>query len=366
MKIIGTIVEYNPLHNGHVYAINKIKKESNADVVIAVMSSSFTMRADISLFDKFTKTEQAIQAGIDLVIELPFVYTVHNSDIFARNAVYLLSLANVNEIWIGSENNNPSLFEDAYNKFNDEKNQNKIKELLKEGLSYKAATSQIIDLPSNDLLGYSYFKAIKELNLNIPLKTIKRVGTNYYDETPNVYASAYAIRKDKSLSKTYCPSFVNLDNFMNYNLLFPYLKFQIQCKNINELKNIFLVEEGIENKLKEIENYDNIDDFIDNLTSKRYTKSRIQRILSYVLFNITKNDMTEIINSLPNYIRVLGFNDIGKNYLKQIKKETLIYTNIKNNLHSSLDIELKITTILDSIYNKKIKIQEQGKPIFIK
>ena len=102
LKIVGTIVEYNPLHNGHAYAISKIKSETQADVIIAVMSGDFTMRGELSLFNKFEKTYQALNIGIDLVIELPFPYTVQNSDLFAKHAVTLLNLAKVNEIWIGS------------------------------------------------------------------------------------------------------------------------------------------------------------------------------------------------------------------------------------------------------------------------
>lgn len=362
MKIIGTIVEYNPLHNGHIYALNEIKRQSNADILIAVMSGSFTMRGDLSLFDKFTKTKQALQAGIDIIIELPFTYTIHNSDLFAKHSVTFLNNAKVDEIWIGSESNNPDLFNEAYEAFKLEENQIKIKKLLDEGYSYKQATNQIFSLPSNDLLGYSYYKAIKDLNYNIQLKTIKRLGANYYDETPNIFASAYAIRQDKNLAIKYCPNYIDMSKALDNNILFPYLKYQIQSKNPNQLKELFLVEEGIENKLKTITNFDNIDDFINELTTKRYTKSRIQRILAYVLFNITKKEMNTILKTNPDYIRVLGFSDSGKNYLKKIKKDIKIYTNIKNNICESLDIELKITNILDTIFNTKNIKLEQSKP----
>ena len=119
LKIVGTIVEYNPLHNGHAYAISKIKSETKADVIIAVMSGDFTMRGELSLFNKFEKTHQSLNIGIDLVIELPFTYTVQNSDLFSEYAVKLLNLAKVDEIWIGSESNNSILYEKYYNTWND-------------------------------------------------------------------------------------------------------------------------------------------------------------------------------------------------------------------------------------------------------
>ena len=115
LKIVGTIVEYNPLHNGHAYAIEQIKKQSQADVIIAVMSGDFTMRGELSLFNKFEKTNQALSIGIDLIIELPFPYTVQNSDLFSEYAIKLLNLCKVNEVWFGSESNNSLLYEKYYN-----------------------------------------------------------------------------------------------------------------------------------------------------------------------------------------------------------------------------------------------------------
>ena len=152
MKIVGTIVEYNPLHNGHIYAINQIKKESNADLLIAVMSTNITMRGDLSLFDKFTKTKQALLAGIDIVIELPICYTIHNSDIFAYNSIHYLNIAKVDEIWIGSESNNPEIFKEAYNEFNKTENQHKIKE---RGEKY-VLFSEILPIRASDPFVFSF------------------------------------------------------------------------------------------------------------------------------------------------------------------------------------------------------------------
>lgn len=356
-------MEYNPLHNGHAYAINQIKKESKADLIIAVMSGDFTMRGELSLFNKFEKTQQALNIGIDIVIELPFPYTVQNSDLFSEYAIKLLNLCRVNEVWFGSESNNSILYEKYYNAWKDELNQLKIRELMNTGMSYKMATSTIINLPSNDLLGFSYYKAIKDNNFNMTVHTIQRVGSGYLDETPNIFASAYSLRKDKSLINGYCPSFINQDKIRDHNKLFSHLKYQILNTETNVLKNIFLVEEGIENKLKDIYKYDNIDEFVDSLISKRYTRSRIQRILLYILFNISKDMMNNIKLIEPNHIRVLGYTDNGLNHLKTIKKDVNIFTNIKNNQNEILDITIKISKILDLIYNENLLKLEQSKPM---
>ena len=103
MKKIGIIAEYNPLHNGHLYHFEEIKRLANPDLIITIISSSFTMRGDLSIYDKFTKANQVLMLGSDIVLELPFMYTLERADIFANNTVDFLNLANVDEIWIGSE-----------------------------------------------------------------------------------------------------------------------------------------------------------------------------------------------------------------------------------------------------------------------
>nr|MCR5113513.1 nucleotidyltransferase family protein [Acholeplasmatales bacterium] len=201
MKVVGLITEYNPLHNGHIHHINEVKRLSKADILITVMSSSFTMRGDLSLFDKFTKTIQALKAGTDIVIELPLIYAIERADIFAKNAVLLLNLAGVNEIWIGSEENDTSIYEKYYLE------QNNINNKDDYSTSYKNKTN--IELKSNDILGYSYYKAIKDYNLNINLYTIKRINSDYLDQKPSddLITSALSIRKNLDLLNKYTPSF---------------------------------------------------------------------------------------------------------------------------------------------------------------
>lgn len=365
MKVVGVIVEYNPLHNGHVYHINKIKELSNADIIIAVMSSSITMRGDLSLFNKFEKTRQALNNNIDIVIELPLALSMHKADIFGLNAVKLLSLAKVDEIWIGSEQNDTSIYEKAYEAFNN--NVSIIEEKLKEGLSYKEITNNIYSLLSNDLLGYSYFKAIKDNNFDIQLKTIKRINSNYLDKNPtdSNISSALAIRNNIDTLNKYTPEYVylNKDKIIDENKIFDFLKYKILSSKIESLKELFFVDEGLENKLKEIINFNDLNEFIKYLTTKRYTSTRIKRMLMYVLFNITKNDMNDALSEDINYIRVLGFSNNGKSYLSKIKKDINIYTNIKEGISKILDIELKVSKILDIIYSSNLLINEQKAPI---
>ena len=359
MKVVGIIVEYNPLHNGHRYHIKKVREESNADIVIAVMSSSITMRGDLSIFDKFTKTRQAMENDVDLVIELPLVYAMHRSDIFAKNAVDILNSLMVDEIWIGSEENNIKLYEEYYNTFNINPNQDK-------SISYKTLTTKEIPFDSNDILGFGYYKAIKDNNYNINLYTIKRKSSNYLDTIPtdSNITSALSIRHDLSLINNYCPSFVSKETnkILNEELLFSQLKYKILSTSTSDLKDIFFVDEGLENRLHSIVNYNSLNEFINSLSTKKYTKTRIKRMLMYILFNINKDEINEIQKENIPYVRILGYNNIGQEYINKIKKNVLIYSNIKNGLHKSLDIELKVSKILDSIYNLNLLKLEQSKP----
>ena len=360
MNIIGVIVEYNPLHNGHIYHINKIKEIYKPDLIIAVMSSSISSRGDLSIINKFEKTNYALEAGIDLVIELPFILACQRSDIFAYNAVSILNLFNVNKIIIGSENDDIKLYEKAYNLYKD--NDDEIKNLIDKGYSYKQAYSKILDLEPNDMLGYSYYKAIKDNNYNIELNTIKRINSSHHELVPNdnEFTSSSSIRANINLIDNYCPNYINKNNILNENKIFDYLKYKILESSILELKNIYFVDEGIENKLKDIIYYDDFDSFIDYLATKRYTKTRIKRMLMYILFNIKKSN----INNLEiNFARILGYNNLGKAYLNKIKKNINIYSNIKEGLNNILDIEMKVSKILDLIYNIDLLKNEQSKPI---
>ncbi len=363
MKIIGTIVEYNPLHNGHLYAIKQIKKESNADIVVAVMSGNFTMRGELSIFDKFEKTSQALKAGIDIVIELPFVYSVQSADYFAKETTRLLELAGIEELWIGSEQNNPQLYEEAYQQWIAKQNQESILNSLQKGNSYKSATSSLLPFESNDLLGFCYYKAIKEQNLSYTLHTIQRKGAGYLDELPQEFASAYSLRKNPSLMKSYCPSYIQQNHMKTAQPLFGYLKYQILNQSISSLGQMAFVEEGIEHQLKKIKDYNTLSDYKNSLITKRYTESRINRMLLNILFNITKEDIQQIRLSPISFLRVLGYDLKGSMYLNQLKKKTPIKTNIKDGIHPIYDIELKITKLLDAIYKTNTFELEQKGPI---
>lgn len=373
MKKIGIIVEYNPLHNGHLHHFNEVKKRARPDIIIACMSGNVTMRGDLSVIDKFGKTELALKMGIDLIIELPLVLACNSADLFAYYSVLMLNNAQVDEIWIGCETANIP-FEDYKNALESQIFTNLLREQLALGLSYKMAVNCVFEklglaiLNSNATLALAYYLAISKINSKIKLYTIPRIENDYLDKTLPVgnIASATSIRNNFSLHSQYVPSYVetyfNKHPLINEEAVFPFLKYKILSSTCSDS---FLIDEGITQLMKRNIGCSSYFEFYSALTNKRYTTSKIKRICIYLLFQITKQEIERIRLSTPNFIRVLGYTNVGKQYLNVLKKETKIYTNIKEGLNPILDIEIKVTKILDFIYQNALLKKEQSAPIFI-
>ncbi len=367
MEIIGIITEYNPFHNGHLYHINEIKKLYPNSLIICVMSGSFCQRGDISIINKWAKTEIALENNIDIVVELPFPFATQSADIFAKGAIAILNQLKVNKIIFGSELNNIEEIKKIVKKqLNDKSN---IKKYLNQGLNYPTALSKSLDSninTPNDLLAISYIKQIMINNYQIEAITIKRTN-NYHDNNlNNKIVSASAIRNNlnnKNIKK-YLPikAYKNIYKIDNENY-FNLLKYQI-VSNINNLNKFQTVDEGIENKIKKcIYDAKNREQLIKSIKSKRYTYNRINRMLTHILTSFTKDEANRCQNI--EYIKILGFNDKGRNYLNKIKKEVSIpiITSYKYN-SLSLTIEYRVNNIY-SLITKDVNLikKELQKPI---
>ena len=348
MKVTGLIVEYNPFHNGHIRHIKEAKKITNPDIMIAVTSGNFSQRGEVSIIDKFEKTKAALKNGIDLVVELPYIYTVQNGNEFGKKAVEILNSLKVNDIVFGSETNN---LEELTKMSSFNIKVDNLKEIMKTGISYPKAYGLLTDsLYPNDMLAVSYLKAISKTKI-IP-HTIKRT-TNFNDTKIKKETSAKAIRLAIKNSKPYStstPLKIKEPHFTEE--LYPLLRHSLLTQNKIQLNNIFLVNEGIENLLiKNALKYDNYEDFINNSVSYRYTRSRINRVCLHILLNITKKEAKDSFKD--KYIRVLGFNSKGQKYLKSLKKDNPnIITQFKNINENSKNIEWKASILYSSIQNK--------------
>ena len=361
MKVLGLIVEYNPFHQGHLYHINKAKQLIKPDVTIVIMSGHFVQRGEPAISNKWTRAGVAIKNGIDLVIELPFVYSVQSADYFAQGAIELLAKLKVTDIVFGSECGNINIFKDiAFTIKNNQKNyDNLVKKQMNQGLRYPDACNQALSIlmnktvtTPNDLLGLAYVKEVINHNYPIELHCIKRTNDFHSLDIESI-SSASAIRhalKNKiDISNQFC-NYEDYQEFYFFDDFYPFLRYKILTTDAPTLKHLHLVDEGIENLLKEkvvITNH--MDELITSLTSKRYTRSRIQRMLIHILMNNSKEDIAEAMQI--DYIRVLKMNNVGQAYLNKIKKscEYKLVTNFSSYPPPALELEFRATKLLSCL-----------------
>ncbi len=381
MKVAGIIVEYNPLHNGHLHHILETRRLSNCDYLIAVMSGNFTQRGEPAMIDKFTRTKMALANHVDLVIELPFVFSVQSADIFAYTSVSILNHLKIDELYFGSESGNLDELFYLSEILDSEEYNNLVLKYSKEGNSYptssdlavkKLTSSKIYDLPNN-ILGIHYIRAIKKLKSNIKVKTIKRIETAYYDEFTqgkNIQ-SATAIRKmikqDENI-KNFVPKSVYelLENrkIIDLEMFSESLKYKILSATKEDIKAIFNISEGFENRVKKILDFSSVEDLISQLITRRYTNSKIRRSLIHILCNTEKS----VVNSFTvPYLRILGMNALGQNYLNIIKKDLDIplISKITGNKHPYLEMELKASKIYSMASDVDVFKNELMPPILM-
>lgn len=365
MNIIGIIGEYNPLHLGHIYQIKRAKEQFKDSIIILITNSCFTQRGEVSIINKWDKTKISLENDIDIVVELPFPYATQSADIFAKGSLEILNMLKIDILIFGSESNNLTKLENIVNTQLKNNEYNKlVKEYLKDGINYPTAMSKALTTllgytitEPNDLLGISYLKEIAINNYPIKPFTIKRIG-NYHDkEIKNPIISASLIRSLFKENKDITPFIANNSKQYLYQNLsnesyFPYLKYKLlEAKDLSIYQT---VEEGIENRIKKALPLSNTwEELVQNIKTKRYTYNKINRMLIHILTSFTKEEAN---NLKIDYIRVLGFNQKGKNYLNKIKKDIDIplITSYKPNISTLLDLEQRIT----SIYYLPIEPQE--------
>ena len=372
MKSIGIIAEYNPFHNGHLYHLNQIKEKYPDHTIVLVMSGNYTERGDVSIIDKWKKAEIAQKAGIDLIVELPFPFATQSADYFSYGAITLLEHLKVEKVVFGSESNNIEDLETIVDcQLNNEDFDKLVKVYSKFGKNYPTALSLALkDLTGkeittpNDLLGISYIKAIKKNNYNIKPETIQRTNLYHEEELNEEISSATAIRKalkeNKDIEK-HVPDFT-LPYLKDLHFIEDYytlLKYKILTED--DLSKYQTVDEGIDQLLKkEISNSSTYEELVTKLKSKRYTYNKITRMLLHILCNFTKEKAKQFQDI--SYIRLLGFNEKGRQYLNSIKKdiEVPIISKINRTKDPMLEFEIQTTKIYSLIGQDLTKNEYQN------
>ena len=316
MEIIGIIAEYNPFHNGHIYHINKIKELYPDSLIILVLNGYFLERGEISIESIESKTKLALDNNIDIVIQLPFIFGTNSADTFSEASIELLNELKVNKIIFGSECNNINKLTELANiQLNNEYNDS-VKKYLDTGINYPTALNKALNInitTPNDILGLTYIKTILKNKYNIEPITIKRTNDYHDTNSNNKIISASNIRekiKNNIKIDNYVPNKEYI-NKVNYELYFNLLKYKIITDT--NLNKYLTVDEGIENRLKKVINECNtLDELILKVKTKRYTYNRINRMFIHILIGLTKEDKSKTLHN--EYIRILGFNNIGKRY----------------------------------------------------
>lgn len=387
MNLTGIITEYNPFHLGHKYHLERAKNDTNSDGIICVMSGDFMQRGTPAIIDKYTRAKMAVLNGVDLVIELPTVYSLASAEIFAFGGVNILNSLNcVNNIYFGSESGNIDDLKKISKILAYESIEYKelLKKEMKKGIPFHTARSNVLSLllpnikaaqilsNSNNILAIEYIKALMILESDIKPFTLKREGNNYNDTTLSTsFSSATSIRNTlkKNLNINSIKNSVTEETFKEFKLLhdsnynfvfeedmFEFLKYKILL-NPNKLKNIPDVVEGLDNKIiKEIISSSTVEELILNIKSKRYTYTRINRILTSFFIGLEDYNLKSIKKNNINFIRPLAFNSTGIKILKEIKNnsELEILNKIPKYIDNPmLEINLKATRAY-SILNKSI------------
>lgn len=379
MKSVALITEYNPFHNGHIYHAESSKQLTESEVTIAIMSGSFTMRGEPAILNKFKRAEMAIQ-HVDIVIELPLIYAISSGEMFAQGGVNIAEQLQCDALSFGSESGDVAQIKQTIKQIEQLKNSDDYKKLLKDGKSHPRIISELINdsallSGSNNLLAIEYVKHIIDNQLSIEPVTIQRKDNLYLDAELNRnthISSATSIRNayfnDEEHYKLSVPettaNILNQNKGLNWEDFYPMLKWTILRSTHEELRNIYMMTEGLEYKLKkEIQKSNSFNDFVSRIKSKRYTWTRIQRLLTATLLNIKASDVHDYT---PSAIRVLAMSHKGQAYIKEIKDETPlpIITNVNKKSAEYFKNEIRATELYQHISGQSET--DFNQPVYIK
>lgn len=325
LKSVGIICEFNPLHNGHVYFIDCVKKKFPGHVIVLALNGYFLERGEVSILSKEDKVSLALEFGVDIVCELPAVFGTQSADTFAMKSIEILNNLKVSTIVFGSECGDALKLESlALKQLNNSEFNLSVLNYLKTGINYPSALAKSVgesgfSFSPNDLLGISYIKAILNCGFNIKYDTITRTNDFHDNLLESSVVSASNIREKlnnnksilKYIPKDYSDKLVNADKDMLFSIL------KVKILTDKDLTIYLDVDEGIENRLFEgCFKCSDLVEFVSFVKSKRYTFNRVNRMLMHILLGITKKDAVKSLT----YTKVIGFNKVGKQYINSIKK----------------------------------------------
>lgn len=333
---IGIIAEFNPLHSGHKYLIDQAKniiEKNGGGEIVCVMSEFFTQRGEVAIVDGYIRAAEAVRAGCDMVIALPYLASVAYSDDFAKKSIEILSNSGITHLIFGTEDTSIEKFEEIYNK-QQNITEEQYRELLKQGYNFATINSKILGLENdipNFILAYSYYKNIRKYAPHIKFLPVKREGQglNKEEVEDKQFLSATAIRKNINnsvvsnyLSKEMIEN-IRASKILSEEDFFDLIKYKIMSLGKAGLKNIYDVNEGLENRIYDMANIaTDYQELVNSISTKRYSKKKIQRILLHILTNTTKADYNEFFGT--KVFRILAAKEDKASIIREINNQSNI------------------------------------------
>lgn len=407
MKAVGLVTEYNPFHNGHLYHLNKAMELTGADISVAVMSGDFVQRGELAVLDKYTRASMALNSGVNLVVELPVNYAVSSAESFAAGALKVLNYIKADSIAFGSESGDIEKLSKLAHILcdNEDTLYKEISKYIANGISYAAARQKVVEkltdkdtaamlTSSNNILAVEYLKAIIKNNYAIKPYTVQRQGDAYNDtDIRSDYASATALRgnlKADNISK-YIPVKAGLILSSNTNYIYPDDITEALFTRLLDIlfassydKNVFIenvmqypdvskeiagrlyksamdmitraVPQGSGSKCDGVFSFGSL---CEHIKTKEVPLSRIKRVLVRITLGLDKKHMQKYTDE--PYIRVLGFDKKGQEYLSYIRKivEVPLITKTADYKEMLLD-DIHAANIYNMIVAGKYGIKELG------
>ncbi|CZQ94647.1 high nucleotidyl transferase [Trichococcus palustris] len=398
MKACGVIAEYNPFHNGHRYQLAEAKKMTNSDVMVVAMSGNFVQRGAPSLLDKWARAEIALHNGADVVVEMPILGSVQAADLFAKTGVKLLQALQCDAFAFGAEEGIAADFIERNRilKEHEAEINQVFQSYRNDGRTYAAQLESAIaevlrskdsaisfSTPNNQL-GLAYVRENEQYRNPMETAVVIRKGASHHASVAavNEYASGTAIREwvlasgsaDKwELLSKWVPAeslrALEQQPAIDWDQYWQMLQYQLTVQSVSELAEIYQVEEGIEYRLKKMaEAAPDFLSFMEHTKTKRWTWARLQRVCTYILLGITKEEAEQFQKQL-GVVRLLGFTEKGRAYLHAIKKDAAlpILTKVHQKDFGLLEIEVRSDRIYRLGSLSKLKEQNFSRsPIYLK
>ena len=341
----GLVAEFNPFHNGHKYIVDSLKN-GDENTVTAVMSESFVQRSECACASPYIRTQMALANGVDLVLSLPVAYATASAERFAHAGISVLSsLGVIDTLGFGSECGNKELIVTCARALLDENLNSLIQKHLQDGISYPEARckaldelygngiAQIVSTP-NDILGVEYTKAILKSGACMEINSIKRIGVAHDSkEITDSICSASAVREkllNNESTKSFLPpeTYSILESAMlegkapaDFGKLESAILYKLRTMSVEDFLELCDVSEGLEYRLyTAVRNSSSLNEVLEKVKTKRYTLSRIRRIILCAFLGITR----QAVEAPVPYIRVLGFNENGARLLKEAKEKATL------------------------------------------